>query len=503
MKETRIVPYAGVGEIGGNKILVVDKGAKILLDFGKPFSRWNRFYDFPFTVPGKEREDFLELLSLGLIPEPKGDLIGLYTERVPDRATDLSKEPPTDIAACLLSHVHGDHMGYLSLLNRRIRSYASEASWRITRTYYEHSSFKTVEGDIGGFERGVNVEAFRGSVTELKGLDLPAKAVAIDHSVPGAYAFLIEAEAGLIAYTGDIRWHGPYAEGTDRFVRRARGADYLLCDSTNVDLGDVTDEEDVEELLLRALNTYRGVIVNISSIDTDRINTIYRAAVRAGRKVVLNMRVATALARLDGLRIKNFPRLSDMFVYQREKPPYYAWEIGFLGRPPKKLASYEEYTRKLRQRGEPYRERLKIIQTERKYGEKYAGSIIATEMLERPLDHVLVTSFGSTAELRDIFRLCGAGCLLGGVYIQSSSEPFNEEMEVKHEKLRSWVTELGMPYCHIHSSGHAYQPSLRRMVEEMEPEHVVPIHCEHPEVFEKLIEARDVIIPTMGRDLLQ
>lgn len=85
------------------------------------------------------------------------------------------------------------------------------------------------------------------------------------------------------------------------------------------------------------METYKGLTINISSIDTDRINTIYKAASRAGRHVILSLKVATALARLDGLRIQNFPRLDDMFVYEKTKEPFRVWEMGFLRRPPKKV----------------------------------------------------------------------------------------------------------------------------------------------------------------------
>ncbi|HID91018.1 TPA: hypothetical protein EYP44_03555, partial [Candidatus Bathyarchaeota archaeon] len=424
MAEAMIIPYGGVGEVGGNKFLLVDGRARLLLDFGKCFAKWNRFYDFPFTMPGREREDFAELLSLGLIPEAKGFLKGLYTEGLPGRPVDRSKERRTEIQACLVSHVHSDHMGYLALLNRRIKAYVSEAAWRVARAYFEHATVRTVEDDISGFEAGDNVVAFRGDVTRLRGLPLPVTAIAVDHSVPGSYAFLVETSAGLIAYTGDIRWHGPYREGTDRFVKMARGADYLLCDSTHVDQGDVRGEMDVRELLGRAMETYGPLVVNVSSIDTDRISTIYEAAARLGRRVVLSIKIASALSRLDGLGIRNFPRLRDMLVYSRTKRAPYVWEVGFLGRPPRGYDSFEGYVEKLRSlEGKRAGRALKVVEREREYGRKYGGTLGPEDVLRRPNDYVLVTSFGSTAELRDIFRAGGPGCLRGGAYVQSASEP--------------------------------------------------------------------------------
>jgi mRNA degradation ribonuclease J1/J2 len=40
---TTLIFYGGVSEIGGNKILLQDKDTKIFLDFGKGFSKREKF----------------------------------------------------------------------------------------------------------------------------------------------------------------------------------------------------------------------------------------------------------------------------------------------------------------------------------------------------------------------------------------------------------------------------------------------------------------------------
>jgi mRNA degradation ribonuclease J1/J2 len=50
---TSLTFYGGVGEIGGNKILLRDENTSIFLDFGKNFERERRFYDEP-----KENKDY-------------------------------------------------------------------------------------------------------------------------------------------------------------------------------------------------------------------------------------------------------------------------------------------------------------------------------------------------------------------------------------------------------------------------------------------------------------
>jgi ribonuclease J len=41
------------------------------------------------------------------------------------------------------------------------------------------------------------------------------------------------------------------------------------------------------------------------------------------------------------------------------------------------------------------------------------------------------------------------------------------------------------PY-QIHASGHASYPKLKKMVEDIKPKKVIPIHTEHPELFKQM-----------------
>src|SRR4030067_27068 len=45
--------------------------------------------------------------------------------------------------------------------------------------------------------------------------------VHVDHSAPAAYGFLVHTSEGTIAYTGDLRQHGPHADMTRDFIAAA------------------------------------------------------------------------------------------------------------------------------------------------------------------------------------------------------------------------------------------------------------------------------------------
>ena len=51
---------------------------------------------------------------------------------------------------------------------------------------------------------------------------LEVEPIHVDHSVPGAYGFIIYTSAGPIGYTGDIRLHGTVPQMTRDFIERAK-----------------------------------------------------------------------------------------------------------------------------------------------------------------------------------------------------------------------------------------------------------------------------------------
>ncbi len=71
-----------------------------------------------------------------------------------------------------------------------------------------------------------------------------------------------------------------------------------------------------------------------------------------------------------------------------------------------------------------------------------------------------------------------------GAFINSSSEPFNEEMEIDHERFVNWLNYFGLPMYQIHSSGHMMPNELRKVVAQVAPARLVPIHTEQPRLFE-------------------
>lgn len=65
---TSLTFYGGVGEVGGNKVLLRDGNTSIFLNFGKNFDRERQFYDEPYLSPQEEKH---QLASYSYSPDTK------------------------------------------------------------------------------------------------------------------------------------------------------------------------------------------------------------------------------------------------------------------------------------------------------------------------------------------------------------------------------------------------------------------------------------------------
>ncbi len=434
----RVSVLGGVGEIGGNKILVEDKDARVMLDFGMSIAQRARFFSDPYVSPRRAES----LLSLGIIPS----IDGVYSWDTAERKLD----------AIFLSHAHLDHYGYLSMVHRDVPVHCGETTERLMAAITEtkRASFET---DY----RGLDYKTFRTGASVKVG-SLTLRPVHVDHSIPGAYGLVVETSTGSLVYTGDLRSHGRASHLTQDFARAAAGSDasLLLTEATNMVGGSVSSEDEVARKLEVVIREAKGLVMaSFSGMDTDRLTSFHRAAQAADRKLAISMRQAHLIATLeaDG-RIDGLPKLAKggVVIYRRNKKRYEKWEEEVSGK-------------------------AEVITTE--------------ELTAAPKRYVVATT------LSDMEGMVGVKPSPGSVYILSSSEPYNEEMELDQQRLIEWLDFYGMPLYHIHVSGHIMPQQLRSLVSGIGARRVAPIHTEHPELFLKFaLEKRDVgVLPVRNQ----
>ncbi|MCD6247883.1 MAG: MBL fold metallo-hydrolase [Hadesarchaea archaeon] len=468
IRMTTLTFYGGAGEIGGNQILLEDDDTRIWLDFGMPFSRANRYFS-EFLQPRK-LSGLGDWFEFGLMP----DLPGLYREDYISRLRE-----PSDLAfdAVLLTHAHADHSAYIHFLRPDLPIYASEVTKRILEALEVTSTtgfaeflrlketFKLVPKSKGeGFKRLQGKEAKRSRKFKVIGSrarigNIEVEAFPVSHSLPGARAYLLHTSSGTIFYTGDFRFHGRGEEATRETVERVADVevDAMLCEGTRVRESTDIPEAELERRITSEMRGVKGlVVVNFPPRDIDRMISFLRASEENDRKLVVSLRQAYLLKMLEGSDC-GAPKLDDVCVYLPRKN----W--GLIGDP-----SYPE----------------EVVAQDYEYWEReflnLENAVIAEDIRESPRDYVFRCDFFELKNLIDIRPPKGS------IYIRSVTEPFDEETEIDKRKADAWLKHFGLyPYSQIHCSGHAGGPELRRTIEDVSPELLIPVHTEAPEAFEE------------------
>ncbi len=441
--------FGGVeGEVGGNQVLLEVGEDKVLLDMGCNFARWRRYFVFPTLMPREPGEYFR---------------VGIVHEDLREPGSDHVR---SDVTACLISHAHTDHYDAICTLKPGEEGpaiYMGETAYALVRARYGRARKSPLVERVRAL-LDQNVRTFR-TRHRIELSDLAIVPWHVDHSVPGAYAFIIDTPGGLVVYTGDFRLHGSYSEelraaGQGETTKKqfwevaldlaaeAGGVKALICEGTNVgETANPLTEKDVKDLLLRCMTACEGlIIVNTSSYDVDRLRTLKEVASEVGRELVAPEGFLYALKALESdAGLKDLPRVG------------------------KDVLAFSE---------------------------------VKEDVKARQADYVLLTAFFREREIIEVEPVPGS------CFILSSSEPFEEESEIEFERLKNWLEMFGVPIYHIHASGHAHPHHLRQVVQELRPEVVLPIHTARPRSFAKFISdvaeegGGEVIVPRRGQAIM-
>jgi ribonuclease J len=419
--KTTITFYGGVNEIGGNKILIQDRETKVLFDFGLSYAAKKRFYSPPFLSPRSEKS----LQELGILPKIKG-------------AYKFDEEPCA-IDAVFISHAHMDHSAYLSFIKREIPVYCGETTKIILQALSEIR-----RADLEFNVEGIEFQTFR-TGNKIRVGNIEVEPVHVDHSVPGAYGFIIHTSNGGIVYTGDFRRHGAKHEMTEDFVKKAEKAEpeAVITEATNMTGAHVSSEDEVKGKLNKIVGQANGIVLaDFASTDVDRLNSFYSAAKSHGRCLAVSLKQAYLMEALQEDKHLKIPRLSDesVLIFRKSKRVRDKWENALIEKYPDKVKS-------------------------------------ASEVSKQQCKTVLALSFYDLEELVEIKPEAGS------CYVLSASEPFNEEMEIDYERLINWLEHYGLPQYHAHVSGHIMPMPLKNILKEIGAKQVFPVHTEKPNLF--------------------
>lgn len=529
-----VTVYGGAGVIGGNKILLEDGDTSLFFDFGTDFHTRGKYFEE--YMPPRASMGLLDLLVTGLLPPLEG--VYRQDEVIGDEIWDVVKDRQgrrrlDHIGAVLVSHAHLDHCGAISFLDPSIPIYASamtgvigkamqdtsgtdferefvyaaprepdeegrmlkatstkHAYWSRAYTFFDRPE---IPPQVIEFwtrkplkERDLVATANPGGPALRVG-SLPARGFIIDHSIYGATAWAVETSAGWVAYTGDIRWHGRrLAEATEQFVGEvaALRPAVLICEGTQVGFREAeklsTSEQTVLERALSEVRTARGlVIADFAPRNVERLQTFLEVARQAQRRLVILTK--------DAYLLDALATLDDSIPTVKEEPLLWVWDDPKARAPEWEKALLSTV-------------HSKLVRAEHVRGHED--------------DYIVCWSLWDLKRLADVRSR-------GGKLIYSSSEVFDEEGAADVRRIRNW-TELfamqtvGLPrevgpqqwvipegQEGLHASGHASAEDLITLVQEIGPRMLIPVHTEHPEIFQQELAGRniEVRVPEYGEPI--
>ncbi|MFX1281232.1 MAG: MBL fold metallo-hydrolase [Promethearchaeota archaeon] len=472
--------FGGVNKVGGNKVLLEDfvYDVKIFIDFGINSSEFTqlrtknldpvniKLMTQNHLLPREEDLPIQNLYSKHFIYDHNK-----YNYRDKVRKCKNKVDPPSNLDGILISHPHRDHYQGLSFINRNIPIYTGVVSKRIIK-----ASSLCIPPKFENFLYGLHWIRFRtGNVINIKRLEIFP--VHVDHSIPAAYGFIIYTSSGIIVYTGDFRMHGPLQFMTADLIQKAkdlskdRGEEIklLICEGTHVNKGAIESERTVKQHLkkLFSYELFDYVLVHYDRVDWDRFRTYVNIAKKYDWKYIITEKDAYFYNRLNEKAIYNTMKDPDIKVDKN---------IFVLSQNDTSL---------------PWKKRL----NEFLEGEDMKDRRLALDDL-KTLEGQFFIYFASNWDYNKIKNYLPSN--LRGTFICSNVDPYAEDYRFYKNKISNELLDKGIPSYRIHSSGHAKVHDIIRFVNEINPEILIPIHTNYPEVFEKIFRKEDikVILPT-------
>ena len=378
----RLCIHRGTREIGGTCVEIESAGSRILLDLGLP----------------------LDASDSSAVPLPA--------------VSGLSDSDAT-LLAIILSHGHRDHWGLVPRARQDIPLVMGRAAERIMRAAADFVP--------DGFAPKASAYLKSGQRLQLGPFSVVPHLN--DHSGFDAYALEIEADGRRLFYSGDLRGHGRKSKLFDLLVARPpRAVDVMLMEGSSLgrlpDDGEFASESDLERAFVDRFQTTPGMaLVACSAQNIDRVVSVYRAAKKTERTLIIDAYAAEVLKATG---------------YDSIPKPVKGWP---------KIAVYIPQAQRVRMK------RKGIAQL---VG-SYRGFRLWPEQLAELAPRSVVLFRGWM--LRDLER---AGAVGGAHLFWSQWEGYLRDGS--GARLKADCQARGIPFEIVHTSGHASVRDLKRLV---------------------------------------
>lgn len=322
---SKLTFYGGVGEIGGNKILLQTDNGSVLMDFGRRMGVYGTY--FSEFLQMRSKNALRDMLRLEILPKIDGvytpylvDMTLLFEDSAAGAKVPLGEAldywKTTEVCPCnpacpavdgvFITHAHFDHIQDVSFLDPCITVYCTEKTKVLVKAmtdvsvsgvddqYYKvakkvtikqkpvlfktlcpgecscseekESEFPVIEDPKTKFKFTYDIapqyRAFEtASEGRIKGIAY--KLIPVGHSVPGSCSVLLTLPEGKrVLYTGDVRFHGAGEVSIDEYVRSLGGSvDVLITEGTRVDKDEVVTEAEVGLEISADIGRAKGLVL--------------------------------------------------------------------------------------------------------------------------------------------------------------------------------------------------------------------------------------------------
>ena len=356
----------------------------------------------------------------------------LYTS-VPKVPGLFSGKPAYD--AVFVSHYHSDHIGLLKYVVDGIPIYMGRATYDIARALSEYKG-RTPDYSPVFLEHGVTVSIG----------DIEITPVRCDHSAFGTLMFLIRSSGRTVLYSADFRSTGRM--DFNALLEDLPEVDALIVEGTTLSRGvdfHEPSEQELEDFAVETLEGHKGpCIVYLSAQNVDRIVTAYNAACRSGRRFIMD-ELTALVAETAGLEM-------DAFVLRASH------SLADLG---------------------------EVVATSagRAFGDRRRADAFPAVSERKAFSSPDFMLCVTPQSLINFQKVAHRSSFKDGVLFIARRE--TEIIKPAASAFISFMKSIGAEVPVLHTSGHADSGTIDRMIRDVRPSVIIPVHTEKADWFSR------------------